>query len=606
MGKGFRSILLWGIFGAAFAVAQSGAPGAQPKSNDPLSIGVQSAFFGGNSTPSGIIPVIVTVENTGPGTAGAVIASNDQFITTYPVELPNGSKKSFVAYVPGGSYTAIKFELRTSRGVEQVELSASMNTAGYPVAAIDDRQGVLQFMKNIKTLVTYSVKPENAPDRTIGYQGFRGVILGEGAERLSDEQVAALRRFVTMGGNLFFRGGAGNPTLRDPRWQDLLPISSMAAQTRPIAGLPKLRGGGNITILRAERAGGAEEMIPSDAGPLLIRKPFGMGYVNFLPLDPITAPARELPGGDQLAAAVLSPALKSLGFLGAVAAQDPYASFPGGGGFSTGDPNDPFSAELPETGRVLLILGIYLILVVPVNFLILRLIKRGELAWITTPIISLAFSFIFFRLSGNLYSQGLARSTSGVIVADPLRDEAYFAGKAQMFFPRGGSYDLKSAPLDAVWSGDPNYYMRGGFGNVEARTLNAFNPVDVGIVAFPQANVSNLSFHEIRLAQTLSLRGKLTGEIKNRSFQMKNETGLKFVSGYLVSPKGTYTVKNMNRDEGLFMLDPTPIPQSMSQYINFPKGPTYFIGQVTDSPVGPQLGKYAVSEPLYFISELNP
>lgn len=599
MGKAHRSILLLGALGAQMAFAQ--APVPAQKSNDPLSIGVQSVFFGGNNTPLDTVPVIVTVENTGPGTAGFVTASNDMFLTRYPVELPNGSKKSFVAYVPNKGYASMKFVLQTNRGTEEAELNFGSNPSGYQVAAIDDRQGAMQFLKNMRTLVAFTVKPENAPDRTIGYRGFRGVILGEGSERLSDEQVAALRRFVTMGGSLFFRGGAGNPTLRDPRWADLMPVSSVATQTRPIAGLPKLRGNGPITILRGERAAGAEAMIPSDAGPLLIRKPFGLGYANFLPLDPITAPARELPGGDQLAAALLAPTLSVSRFAGPNEQQDPYGSF----GMSPPIPqntNDPFSAELPGTSNVLMILGIYLILVVPVNFLILRLIKRGELAWITTPIISLAFSFVFFRLSGNLYSQGLARSTSGVIVADPVQNEAYFAGKAQLFFPRGGTFDLKSGPLEAAWSASQIYGSGFGMGD-QTRTLNAFSPVDVGVVAFPGANVSNLSFHEMNIAQVVPLGGRFSGTIKDRTFQMQNDTGLEFVQGYVITPKGTFQVLDVDKKSGNLTMDRTALSQNLP--ITFPKAGSYFVGQVTNSPVGPQIGQYSVSEPLYFVAEVN-
>lgn len=177
---------------------------------------------------------------------------------------------------------------------------------------------------------------------------------------------------------------------------------------------------------------------------------------------------------------------------------DPYGgsySYSGVPPTGSGLANDPFSAKMPDTLSVVLVLGIYFILVVPVNLLVLRKMNKGEWAWITSPIISLVFAGIFFRSAAGLYSATLSTATSGVLVADADVPEAYFAGHAQIFFPRGGQYDLGFKNVDSV-SGTQTYY-----GNNASRVMDKMGPIDTGEIRAPGMQVSNLNFQEFEFQQ---------------------------------------------------------------------------------------------------------
>ncbi len=195
--------------------------------------------------------------------------------------------------------------------------------------------------------------------------------------------------------------------------------------------------------------------------------------------------------------------------------------------------NSPFSAKVPETGVVLGILLLYFVLEVPVNLLILRKLGKGELAWITSPVISLAFAFVFFRFSSGLYAANLSVATSGVLVQHQGDATGTFLGNTQIFFPQGGRYDLRLEGIEAVFTedrftGNPN----------QIPAMASLGMVDDGEVRAPSAAVTNLAFREFSFVQTIPTKdlvaiklkrtnGKVTGvEIQNRSPYRLDRTGV--------------------------------------------------------------------------------
>ena len=158
-----------------------------------------------------------------------------------------------------------------------------------------------------------------------------------------------------------------------------------------------------------------------------------------------------------------------------------------------------FQVEMPGTGKVFLILAAYFVCVVPLNFLILRKLNRGEYAWITSPIIGLAFAGVFFLIASDLYGAGLSRSTTGLVVAHQGSSVAYGFGNQELFFPSGGRYDLKFSGVEAI-SDVPNYnYYMGSLSD----TGFAGDLYDVGEITATRAAVSNLAFREIHFRQAL-------------------------------------------------------------------------------------------------------
>ena len=70
-------------------------------------------------------------------------------------------------------------------------------------------------------------------------------------------------------------------------------------------------------------------------------------------------------------------------------------------------------ATLPPASQMLMVLAIYFVVVVPVNFLVLKKLGRGEWAWFTAPIISLIFAGVLFSRAQNLYSAKMSTASAG-------------------------------------------------------------------------------------------------------------------------------------------------------------------------------------------------
>jgi hypothetical protein len=169
--------------------------------------------------------------------------------------------------------------------------------------------------------------------------------------------------------------------------------------------------------------------------------------------------------------------------------------------------DSPFDTSLPSTGIVFLILFAHMILAVPVNLLYLRSIGKGEIAWVTTPIICVAFAAIFFALAAGLYGTGKAVRTRGVLVVSSLRDEGYFQGMTELFIPKGGTYDIGLQNVESVGGETDSYYVYAG-------NTPEIEVVDDGEVHMDALRVSNLAFRSFALTQRVDTTGWIKGSVR--------------------------------------------------------------------------------------------
>ncbi|HEY0866773.1 MAG TPA: hypothetical protein VGE01_05325, partial [Fimbriimonas sp.] len=168
--------------------------------------------------------------------------------------------------------------------------------------------------------------------------------------------------------------------------------------------------------------------------------------------------------------------------------------------------NDPFSVALPPAEKVFGILLIYLVLAVPVNFLVLRKLGRGEWAWFSAPILSLAFAGILFGTAKSLYSANLSVASQGMLVLQDGFGEGMFIGSTQMFLPHGGSYNLKMHGVDSISSSSDGPY-RTEWTRASSPRFADLQPIDAGEVLVPEMRAANLAFRELHYRQRVSAPG---------------------------------------------------------------------------------------------------
>ena len=498
-------------------------------------------LFVGRGQPRSVLPLSIELANDGADTSGVIRVSNGTYQMDHPVELPTGARKRLNAYPAGELGTDITIILLTDRR-RLVRTLSPLNMGIEPgsgsVLLIGDGEGDLGFVsageRTANQLRDSYVSPELAPDRYQAYMGLAAIVLGAGAERMSAEAVEALKTYVLTGGTLLFLGGASAPTLSDRRWGALLPARPRLPKTidsTPLVSNLYSPPPGPFTVLDAQPLGPARV---EGGRPILVRRSFGLGRSLFLAFNPLERPFTLWGGRRSLFEKILRPVEsdRAQGYLAGHQSSAYSYYYSGSGAYvgttgGTGMPyaanfQDPFSTKLPPAEDVFLILAGFFVVVVPVNFLVLRKLKRAELAWLTAPLISIAFAASFFSAASNLYSAQLSRATSGVLIIQHGHDRAIFAGRSQLFFPRGGEYDLKLQSLESLGSGSPvddydpfaSPQRHGGLADLQ--------PIDDGSIQVSRMAVTNLSFRELMFRQSLKAPVRLETKLEGRRLEIAN------------------------------------------------------------------------------------
>jgi hypothetical protein len=505
-------------------------------------IDIQPLFQGTHRSP-GTQPVAVELENGGPDARGVLRISTNDFSMSYPVELPHDGKKRIVTY-PSFNFSQMTATLETDHGSESKVFPGPTDYQDNVsnVLLIGDTPGALGFLTNYRSAAQAAPEtsaaraqarqindiyctPADAPPRPIAYASVKAIFLGAGAERISDASVAAIKTWMLEGGTLVFVGGASSPTLTDPRWQTTLPATNFEPKTvsgsDTLASLGQEELNNPITLLEPQDVKGAsirgdgKTIITAEAG-------YGMGKVIYLAFNPLEAPLNHWAGRSAAVSSILRPSLLatpqtflsqfSHDLLGGNSTMPPPPSTGGPGTMITSLPisstagSDPFSTTLPPAEKVFIVLAGYFIAVVPINFLVLKKLKRAELAWFTAPVLSLGFASILFQSAGNLYSKKMSTASQGIILVRQDLPNAVFVGTTQMFIPHGGHYDLGMKGIDSLGVIDDNPY--GDRYGTETNDNFDLDPVDDGEVTVPNMLASNLAFKEISYRQELPGQNK--------------------------------------------------------------------------------------------------
>lgn len=494
-------------------------------SSQGLSIHASPAFEG--MSPSGTTPMVVEIQNLGSDSVGEVDVTSQDVETVYPVELPAGSRKILFTY-PNVNYDPVDFTLTTNRGSKHVTYqpeNSSYNTVTYLL--IGDASGDLGFLRKPQRnsngqVEVGSVKPESTPDRALGFSSINVIVLGSGAERLTDASVAALKLWALSGGTLVFVGGASAPLLNDPRWADTLPAQGFRTVNLPHSKLLAKLGGSPLpafTVTTGSPALSAQSQT-EDGALLIARRPVGIGQAVYLAFNPFDHPFTEWAGRGTALRQILQSGdgQARQRYLSQFTAErtDALAS----ASPSSSVDRDPFSAKLPPASDISWILVLYFIAVVPVNFLVLKRLGRGEWAWFTAPIISLLFAGILFSRAQSLYEAKMSTATRGLLIFQEGYDRGIFLGSTQLFIPRGGLYDLRLSNVDRLGATELDRYNQFSPGGTESGDVQT---VDDGEIHVPQLRANNLAFKQISYRQLVDAADpfSITAE-GNGTYRVKN------------------------------------------------------------------------------------
>jgi len=414
------------------------------------------AGFDGYYRPDGWLPLLVTVANEGREVAGEVRVIRDdsmgrRIVYARPVPLPAHSRKQFFLYVFGEGYIPqVTVELVEGGQVlrkQDVSLSA-IQPGDALVGVVSSSPSTLNLLAALTTarggrvFVTH-LSLQDLPPQGRAWGSLDALVLDDvDSGVLTPEQREALAAWVTFGGHLVVAGGL-NAVQTAAGVADLLPVTVTGTRTvddvsalGEFAGIPLADSGPTVVASCQAREG--RVLVAQGDQPLLVRRQLGSGRVTYLVLDLTTAPLRAWLGNEALWERLLlrdSTPRPNVGvrdgnaLLGALASAAPLA--------------------LPSPWLVGCFLGLYVLVIGPLNYVILRRIKRTVWAWFTIPACIVLFSAGAYLTGFQIRGRRVIVSQVSIIRAWAGQPVAGVDSYVALFSPRRGTYqvEVEGTPL---------------------------------------------------------------------------------------------------------------------------------------------------------------
>lgn len=441
--------------------AETGGPGMEVK---PL--------FDGWYDPGRWVPLSVAMRNSGGDMIvelkGTTTSTRSTFSTS--VDLPQGSDKQVPLLIqPGG---AGRVHVGLFNGITPVaEQSANLKpTGGEPlVVVIGDPSTQLEGVEAIGHSgrpIVVSAAVAELPENALGWGSVDFVVLaGADLSRANELQRKALAQWVALGGELVITGGPGATAVLAALPESLRPATAAGARDAGDFGtLAALAGGeepvGSAPIAVLAPAPGAVPIAPlADGAPLMVQRRHGDGAVVVLAFDPALPPFSNWGGADDLWSALHVQRGETL-----------WSSPPAdlgqlGQGLSTLP-----EFELPSLKWLLVLIAVYIALVGPVNYLVLRRRRRLDLAWVTIPALTLLFSGLTYGAGFMIHGRELVLYELSAVRVIPDAGVAHVRTYVGLFSPGSSSYDVRIADAlaqEAASSGMPVDAIQGLDGGVQ-------------------------------------------------------------------------------------------------------------------------------------------
>lgn len=351
------------------------------------------------------------------------------------------------------------------------------------------------------TLTLSYTRTDALPIMMQGYAMMDAIVLGDlPLDMLSDAQIEALKGYVRNGGLLIVSGGGDLARLKSRFYSEMLPIEvTGSALTQHFPALEqRYRSMPHLVAAEAIVTGRLkpESVVllgGSDPTPTVTSRPYGAGTVVLTSFDFMDASFRSWPGGPAMWRDLLrsdNPEVEARG----VFATTPQE------GISVNLLIDALAGKnatnIPGFYTIAGFLAAYIILLIPVSYLILKRLDKRELAWYTAPGLIAAFTVFSYLLALTIKGGNL--NVNRAVVLESQSGSSQYAGYGQLciYSPRRSSYDISltaasdpSSGAESDTSGDVSpseIYLRESLGsdlNVEQNGQTILRNTQMGLWA---------------------------------------------------------------------------------------------------------------------------
>ncbi len=539
-------------------------------------------------------PVRVTLANTGAGVDGLLVATTREGSAkseySAEVSLPTASKKEITLYVyPRGQSETVEIAYVADGAIlatAQKDLLCQPETdylhavwaaspsAFNPLTSVDPSGGRASLAE---------LSSADLPDRFQGLAMLDTLAISDvDTGVLSEAQRIALRAWITTGGRLIVAGGTS--------WQktaaglgDLLPLTPTGSQTLPgVSALREYAGNDSpldetAVVATGELNPGADVIVSQDEIPLIITQQIGYGEVIYFAADPALAPLRNWDGTEDLYAKLLLNVPDKPGW--AAGFTDPYAA-------ETALAEVPGLA-IPSPWLICGFLMLYVAVIGPLNYLVLRALKIREMAWVSIPILTILFTGAAIILGAGIRGSRPIVNQLSVVQVWPGEEYAVVNSLLGVFSPQRESYEFAmdglvlASPLPNLGFAptEEDWYARqddAGFRIPEMQ-------VDVGGIS---GNVISGLIPAPKISQSLQLDVSENGFLEITG-DVTNESDLRLDDAFLLGPGVAVGV-------GDFIPGQT-LPVSLGLGVGGYTAPSYSGGLINDNTLNDLFTTYTSS-----------
>ena len=470
----------------AATLSLNSPPAALAQETSPISLEVEVGFDG-KARVGNWIPVVVRLENQGPdlsaeihviGNRGHPMSSG---IYVADVVLPRDGRKRLTLHVPYMTATPrLDVEL-VADGEVVASLEPPVNIIGETdlfVGVVGRRAGAWNLLTTLelpgqgREVAVAAISPDTFPQRPEVLHAFDVIALGDvSVETLLPEMLEALEGWVAGGGTLVLSGGSNAGASLRGLPKRLMPvIPGDATELKSISALERLGDEPILTTLpivvnSADVVSGRVLAKEGDL-PLAVLSAYGKGRVLFLAFDPAAQPLVGWPGLPQMWKELLFQSLPPVVLFSdqvagrsrsmrTATSQWPYQLHNAMSNLS--------ALEFPSIKVLLGLIAGYILLVGPVNYLMLRWLRRPGLTWLTIPVLVILFSSGAYLLAVRAKGSDLQVSSVSLVQEAPDTDWGRVQRMVGVLAPSQADYrvEVPGSSLVAAWDSGAGSYVSG-------------------------------------------------------------------------------------------------------------------------------------------------